>query len=140
MTSNERLRRRQYRLGIFVLILAIFSTAQAVYFTIQDQKQTDCVERNFSEFNRVSQLRSELVERESEAEKGWQLVFAESAEQLKDNPTGEIDPKEADRLQTELVHKLLVYKEEIDKIDQLRKDNPVPDYSTGLCDDGENVG
>jgi restriction endonuclease Mrr len=123
---------------VFVLLLAVFTTAQAVYFTIEDRKQRECFERQFAESAEVSQTRAALAERESGSERDWQLVLSESAKVVQDKKPSEINQKRVKELQDELVEELLDYKQEIQDIEAERKKNPVPDYAVGSCDDGDN--
>lgn len=131
MTTEERLRRRQFRLGVFVLLLAIFTTAQGGYFSLENTKQTDCFDTQLAKLNDVSQIRSELVARESGAEKEWQLLLADLAEVQSDPKNA--DPEEVKTIREELIVALLDYAAVIKEIEKERKENPIPEYEAGQC-------
>ena len=128
MTTPERLRRRQLIEGIIVLLLAIFTTLQAVYFTQQDREQRECLARTVQEITEVNQVRSSLNVRLDQAE---QKALLAAGELLGTNPG---DPDHASK-RAKLASDLDAYAEEAAAVEQARKDNPVPTYPEGRCDD-----
>ena len=147
MTTPERLKRRQIREGLVLILLAIFTVVQAVYFNLEDRQQSECVRDNFSEFARVTGFRadigmqdSELQRRETAVSKKIWLTFAEAAGVIKDDPSKPLPPDEQARLNGELVKNLLEYKETISEIEEEREQlqrerrrNPVPPFPVGEC-------
>lgn len=148
MTTPERLKRRQIREGFVLILLAIFTVVQAIYFNLEDRQQRDCVADKFSELTTSLERRSELVEtatdldaQESAAIRRIWMTYAEAAGLVKEDPTEELKPKDKARLQRELVANLLAYekisKQVAEDRRQLQRDqrqNPVPPFPVGSCD------
>jgi hypothetical protein len=133
MTMTKK-RSGQWLLGIFLVLMAVMTLGQAVYFNHEDQRQRLCFQEKFGELSVALDARSELTERETDQNKELWLIYAEAAGLLKDDPTAELPPEEQRKLQIELVEKLLEYREEITKIERERERNPLPPYPIGVCD------
>jgi len=134
MTTPERLKRRQLIEGAVLILLAVFTVLQGIYFNLEDRSQRACFEEKFTELSKVSKLRSELAERETAATSNVLRVYAKAAGLVKDDPTQELKPKDEARLQRELVAALLSYQDEITAIENSREKNPVPPYPIGVCE------
>lgn len=130
MTTPERLRRRQLIEGIIVLLLAIFTTLQALYFSQQDREQRDCLSETVKEITEVQRVRANLNERESEASK---LILLNAAALL--NPKQPFTTKEQEEAQGKLADAFTNYQKEVAAVKKLREENPTPTYPEGRCDD-----
>lgn len=129
MTTPERLRRRQYREGLVLLLLAIFTVAQAIYFNVQDARQGRCIADKVNEITAVQSARATLVDRDSELIR--QEAAATSHVIL---AVGRIHSSE----QFQAIE--MRYQEQVERIaaarDQVAKEraeNPVPDFPEGSC-------
>lgn len=133
MTTPDRLRHRQRVLGLVVLLLAVFTLAQATYLTVQDRDQNRCFQTRFTELSRVSKIRAGLAEQETAATAGVLDVYAQAAGIVKDKPGYKLDPADQERLKKLLVHRLLAYSETAARIQRERQQHPVPPYPIGTC-------
>lgn len=134
MTTPSRLRRRQRLLGVFVLLLALFTVTQATYLTVQDRDQNACFQRRFTELSEVSKIRAGLAEEETHATAGVLRVYARAAGIVQDKPGYQLNPRQQKFYQTLLVKRLLQYGRATKRIQQERQDHPVPPYPVGSCD------
>ena len=115
MTTPERLRRRQRIEGVLLVVIGLLMLLQSVLFNAQDQRQRECLEDNFTALSNALEVRSELVSRETEAAKRVNLAeLTASTDQ-------------------EVVEELELYKTEIEEIQRIREENPVPPYPSGEC-------
>lgn len=137
MTTPEHFRRRQRIEGVIVILLAIFTVIQAVAFSLEDSDQRTCVERKFSELSEALEARSGLAARESEATRRVWAVYGEYAGIVKGHPNQELTPEDRERLQRQFVDALLNYQAEVKAVQRERRENPVPPYPVGSCDDPE---
>jgi hypothetical protein len=148
VTTPERLRRRQRIEGTVVALLGLFTIYLGYTNERTDAAQTECISRNFADFNATLSLRSDLAEkesniarRESYVTKKVLLIFAKAAGVLRDDPTKELPPKQGAALQVALVERLLDYEEVIEQLreerQQIRSErekNPIPPFPEGRCD------
>lgn len=137
MTTPDRLRRRQRILGVVVLVLAIFTVTQATYLTVQDRAQNKCFQDRFTELSHVSAIRADLAEKETRATAGVLGVYARAAGIVKDKPGYKLSPAQQERLNGQLVKKLLEYGKKTAEVQQERREHPIPPYPVGTCDEGE---
>jgi hypothetical protein len=135
MTTPEALKRRQYREGVVLILLAIFTVIQASYFAVDDRQTRECIADKFAELSNALEVRSQLVTQETGITKKIWLTYAEAVGALKDDPTKELPPKKQEELRIELINNLLEYKTVIDHIEQERRENPLPPYPVGTCED-----
>lgn len=144
MTTPEKLRKRQLREGVVLIMLAIAVTLQAIYFNVQDtqqredvrrsqQKQQACLVEKFRDLSKALDVRANLTERESNASRRIWLIYSQAAGLVKDDPTKPLKPADQHRLQRDLVKALLNYQSEIEDIQKTRRENPVPPYPIGTC-------
>jgi len=124
MTSPEKLRRRQHILGIIVILLAIFSVLQALYFQRQRVETQNCIARNFAELSSALQARADLQERESSA---TEFMIVEFARYIRQRP-----PTEEERV-ARLLEIADLYERMVDDIQGDRQRNPIPPYPRGTC-------
>lgn len=126
MTTPERLRRRQRAEGAILILLAIFTVLQAIYFNEQDQRQRQCIHTEVANLSESLNARAELVRKESEASQRNWLVYAEAAGLIKDPAHPKLDKADQERLNKELVAALLNYKKVIAEVQKEREENPIP--------------
>lgn len=129
MTTPERLRRRQRREEILLIVLGILVGLTAIYFHGEDVKQRECIAENTAALNTVLTKRGELAEQES------------AANQAESSTTRKliIDAFASDSRQEAFA----AFKKaqdgwaEIDKdrkrIARQRDANPIPDFPEGTC-------
>lgn len=134
MTTPERQRRRQYIIGGMVMLLGLFTVAQAIANSRAENAQQACFEENFRELSRVLDVRASIAQRESALETKIWDIYGRAAGYLQDDPTKPLPPKAKERLQRELVAALIAYREGMKHIRQERRENPVPPYPLGNCD------
>lgn len=134
MTTPERLKRRQMIEGTVLVVMGIFMTVQSIYFSFEDKQQRQCFEEKINSLSSTSRTRGDLAERETAATKSVLDIYAKAAVIVQDDPTKPLPKKAQDRLNTELVEALLNYQDEIEKVQAERKENPVPPYPVGACD------
>jgi len=145
MTTPERLKRRQMIEGTVLILLAIFTVMQAVFFNVKadhsDQEsrlradeQRQCLAIKFRELSDTLKKRGALQVRESNAQRRIWAVYSHAAGLVKDDPTKPLKPADQHRLQRQLVAALLGYQEEIKAIQKSRRENPVPPYPLGTCE------
>lgn len=115
MTTPQRLRRRQYTLGIFVLLLSVFSVAEGIYFQIQDKHQRECLQVSFADLSTTLDARGDLVQRQ-----------ADSTERLITNVFNAKTPQQARAA-------FKAYTSEQQAIERGRKRNPIPPFPAGKC-------
>ena len=132
-STRDKLLRRQLLMGIALLLLAVFTASQAVYFSLEDRSTQRCINDKFHELSRALDVRSTLTERETEAASAIWDVYGEAAGLVKDDPTEPLAQEDQDRLNTKLVKTLLSYQEEIALIEEKRAKNPLPPYTIGTC-------
>lgn len=116
MTTPERLRRRQLIEGSALILLAIFTLLQAIYFNQQDASQRDCLASVVHDMAESQGIRADLNQRDSENKT---RVIRDVA-QAKD----EADLREAFRR----------FDEEQSRIDALGIEHPVPAFPDGRCE------
>ena len=133
MTTPERFRKRQLVEGLVLMLLAIFTVIQSVYFSVQNRDQQECFERKFTELNKSLIIRGKLGGKETHAERQIWMVYARAAGLIKDPEHPHLDPKDRQQLNSELVKALLNYKEVTTEIQQDRKEHPLPPYPLGAC-------
>jgi hypothetical protein len=162
MTTPERIRRRQHRLGYVIIAMGIAMIGQAYYFNDKDADNDACLIENFSQLTEALEVRSELATREAllnrrglaasgyesaAADQIWQ-TFGEAAGYLREDPTKPLPPKEAERLNRQLVRDLLHYvavaervaerrdrlQVQRDNLVERRDDNPIPPFPSGTCE------
>jgi hypothetical protein len=110
-----------------LILLAIFSTLQALYFTQQDHKQADCLASTVQQLVQVGAVRARLNERESNAEKRALLAAAGIL-----NGHNKTPPKR-ERARERVAQALRHYEEEVNAVERLRAKNPPPAYPKGRC-------
>lgn len=137
MTTPENFKRRQLMEGAVLILLAIFTVVQSVYFTQQAGNQQDCIQRKFSELSVALDARSSLSNQETNQNKQLWLIYAHAAGLLKSGHTDKLKPKDQKALQAQLVDQLLEYKRVITKIEREREKHPVPPYPEGACNTTE---
>lgn len=115
MTTPERLRRRQRRESAFIAVLAFALGVVVLVYRVQEGRDDRCFEAYLKSDSETSQLRSGLVERESQATRD---VLRGS---------GEVTTRE------EFEALLAAYDAELRAIDAERKDNPVEPFTTETC-------
>lgn len=133
MPNSLKYRRRQVYLGVFVLLLSVFSVAEGVYFRHQDKLQRQCIERSFADLSAALQVRADLIEQDSAMNnKAW-MVYADAAGVVRDDPTKPLPPKVLHHYQRRLVRTLLEYRRVERRIAQARDDNAIPPFPVGRC-------
>lgn len=115
MPDSLRYRHRLKYLGIFVLVLSVFSVAQLFYFRHQDVVQRRCINEAFAELNRALVVRSELVDRETT------------------NITRIISDAIAAKTDQDRHKAITRYVQETGRIQKARDDHPVPPFPEGKC-------
>lgn len=128
MTANQKQQQRQRRDGVLLLLLAVFTVTQALYFNQQDSEQRDCLAQQIGDITSVQKVRAQLNERESEASKSALLA----AGSLVTEKT--LAPKEYETRRLELAKALEAYTGEVAAVKQAREENPVKAYPQGRCD------
>ena len=135
MTSPENFRRRQRIEGLILILLAIFTVAQAIYFQVDNSKQQQCINGKFLQLSNSLDARGKLTTRESNATRRVFFVYSRAAGLVKDNPTKPLDKKTQHMFQRQLVRALMNYQKEIDAIQKERREHPLPPYTVGTCRD-----
>ena len=120
-------------LGILLVLLAIGTLVQAIYFAREDGEQQRCLSQNFQELSVALDKRAELSSRETEQNQALWGIYAEAAGLIKDDPTAELKPADQKQLQIDLVKQLLEYQRVIEDIREERRKNPLPPYPLGAC-------
>lgn len=117
MTTPERLKRRQMIEGSVLILLAIFTVCQAIYFNIQANDQRDCLRQNVAALNKSYSARANLVTRDSAVKTKviTTIASAKTSEQVRKA----LDTFIADQ----------------HEIDMARKSHPVPPFPPGSCSD-----
>jgi hypothetical protein len=133
MTTPESHRRGQVVLGVFILLLALFTVAQGVKSAQYERETQACIADKFRELSAALNARARLTERETSQNKALWLIYADAAGLVKEDPTEELKPKDRERLQRQLVAQLLEYKKVITEIEKERRENPLPPYPVGIC-------
>lgn len=162
MTEPTETKRKQPVVGAVLLAMGLAMVGQAVYFNRQDAEQSDCLVQSFSEFADNLTLRSTFTERDTLLKKRslqasfysdkasdriWR-TYGEAAGYLREDPTAEIPPEEALRLQKQLIDDIIHYgvvSERVaerrarlvkknEELQQQRAQNPVPEFPDGKCD------
>lgn len=116
MTTPERLRRRQLIEGTLLILIGLVMIWQIWYFNSQDREQRECVADKFQELTIALDKRGDLIERESYLNERVNLA--------------ELRAKSSD----EFVRMLKDYQTDIDLIREERRENPVPPFPIGVCD------
>lgn len=129
MTTPERLRRRQRREEILLILLGIAVGIVSVYFHGQDVKQRRCIAENTSQLNTVLSKRGELAEQESTANK------AESAatRKLIIDAFASESREEALAAFAKAQERWAAVDHDRDRIARQRDENPIPDFPEGIC-------
>lgn len=138
MTTPERLRRRQRIEGAVLVLLAIFTVLQSIYFNIEDRDQRECFERKFTASSMVSGLRADLASRETAATQNVLSVYADAVGARGGDVGKPLPPARLRELQVRMFEALMEFEQETDQIQRERRDNPIPPYPVGTCDkDGQ---
>lgn len=116
MTTPERLRRRQYIEGVFLVILGVFTVTMSLYFQNEDNRQRACLASTVSELTSTLEARADISGREFDA------IRAVITEALS---------AESDR---ELLAAKVRYFEAVDAVDRQRRQNPIPPFPEGTCE------
>lgn len=116
MTTPERLRRRQRRESAFIAILAFALVAVVLVYRAREAADDRCFDAFLRNQSETSQIRSELVERESEA-------ISDAI-----HGAGSVTTRE------EFQALIDTYDERRAAIEQERKDHPVVPFTRETCD------
>ena len=116
MTTPERLRARQRRETILVVVAILLSCGTTVVSTQRDNDREKCVARAFQDLSQVLSTRGALAERDSQNVNHVLTVAANATE--------------SEELRTALDD----YKRERAAINQAREDSPIPKFPTGKCE------
>lgn len=128
-TSKQSSRRLVAQGLVLVLVVGLLSG----WVAVQLGRQQGCFERELSQLSHTVDSRSSLSERESAQSRALWGVYADAAGLVTDPHHPDISPEDQARLNAKLVHRLLVYKREIDEIQRERRDQPVQSYEPGSC-------
>lgn len=115
MTTPERLRRRQRFESLFIALLAGALVIVFIYFRGQDDAQERCFNNYFETQARVSQIRGDIVERESNATR--RVIASALTAQTKGD----------------LIKAREAYFRALKAIDHARETHPVPQFPEGVC-------
>jgi hypothetical protein len=115
MTTPERFRRRQRIEGTILLVLGVFTILIAFYFNNEDARQRDCLTRNIHELSDAVQQRGDLAARDSRTTTRVVLDVARATRQ-------EQVRRSLDR-----------YIAAQARIQQARRENPLPPFPKGAC-------
>jgi hypothetical protein len=115
MTSPQRLRRRQYALGVVVLLLSVFSVAEGIYFRVQDKHQRACLQNSFGALSEALTVRGDLVQRDT------------------DNTTRIITKVFNAKTPEEARAAFAEYEQEAQAIEKARGESPIPPFPEGKC-------
>lgn len=116
MTTPERLKRRQRIEGVALILLGVVTIAWAVQSDSRDDSQDACVQSFIQDQADTQQIRSGLVEQESEATR---KVISSA---LSAGSRAEIEEARTE------------YSRSLQEIDQVRRENPVAELDPDLCD------
>lgn len=116
MTTPERIRRRQMRIGAGVLLLGLATIGEGVYFHRQDQEQKACFADKFSAFSSTMQTRGNLSTQE------FRLI-----RHTIDNAFSATSVEEFRRVKSR-------YFRAGARIDRRREANPILTFPEGTCD------
>lgn len=116
MTTPERLRRRQLIEGTALLVLGVFTVLISIYFRAEDAQQRECLAEQFSELTIVLERRGDLIDRSSQATTGVVLAVARA--------------KNSDQVRDALDSFIA----EQARLQQARRESPVPPFPKGACD------
>jgi len=130
MTTPEKLRRRQLKIGLVLILLAIFTVAQGIYFNVRQADQQKCLRENFVALSHALHVRATLSTRESLANRSVLTAFSRAAAHASSTQT----PQEQAKDRKELIDVLVNYQTEVSRIQEIRKNNPVPPYPAGTCE------
>lgn len=130
MTTPERLRRRQFELGIGFIILGLMVGLASIYFHQRDVESRQCMAQNFSDLSRALSVRGDLSAQESAANKSEsaatrQLIIDAFA--AKDRQEAFAAFSKAKKRWAEVDHQRA-------QIARERAANPIPDFPEGTCD------
>lgn len=115
MTTPERLRRRQRRESIGIAILAVALTFGAFWFDEQDDMQRQCFYNFLEEDSQTTAVRSQLVSDESEATRRVILSVLSAS------------------TREEIIAERERYRATLERIDRMRKANPVEPFDPEDC-------
>ena len=118
MTTPERLRRRQLIESALLIVVGIAMLLQSAYFAGKDKSQQECLERNFIALSDALSARSDLAGRDS------------SSTQRVISTVAQVETNE------QLREAFDVYMREQERIEQIRRENPLPPYPPGTCGEG----
>lgn len=119
MTTPERLRRRQIRESIGIVLLAIGLVGAFLYFQGQADAQKRCLTNYISSNSETSAIRSDQVARESKATRRF-LLNATDPERVK--------------TREQFLEERGIYARTLRSIDAARAANPVRPFPKGVCD------
>jgi hypothetical protein len=114
MTTPERLRRRQRREGVAVIVIGVLLIFQGWYFQNEDQDQRDCTREQIQQLVETLEKRGGLAQRESDNTASVLLTASEAT-------NGD-----------EVAEALQEYRVESAKIKAARAANPI-EFPTGEC-------
>jgi hypothetical protein len=147
MTTEGRLRTRQYKLGMFVMVLAIFTAGGTLYSNVKSNhledeasRQRVCLAQSFTELTAALQTRTEnsiKINKFKDRDKSLlQAQFDALIELLvtaTQNP--EVDLKQRFLDETaDFKKRRARVREQIDALEEAQKNSPVPPYPEGKCD------
>lgn len=129
MTTPERLRRRQRREEILLILLGIAIGIASIYFHSQDVKQRRCIASNTSELNSILTKRGELSEQEAAVNKAEstatrRLIIEVFASETREESFAAFQRAQRKWAQVDLDRERLV---------RQRAQNPIPDFPEGTC-------
>lgn len=127
--SKQSSRRQALQFVVIILIIAMLG----VYFNVQMKRQQECFEGKLAEATDTSSQRATLNEQESAQNRALWDIYAEAAGLIKDPANPELDQKDQERLNAELVAQLLEYQRVVGGIEKKREKLPVEPYEAGSC-------
>lgn len=130
MTTPERLRRRQRREEILLIVLGILVGLTAIYFHGQDVKQRECIAENAATLNTVLTKRGELADQESRANRAEsaatrQLIIDAFASETRQEAFAAFRRAQEGWAEVD---------KDRQRIARQREANPIPDFPEGICD------
>lgn len=129
MTTNAQEKRRTRVVGAVLALLGLATIGQAIYAREQDAAQKACFEGQLSQFSSVLNQRADLAGRESAATRGVIESFVAAARIPDDAPR-----KEQEASRDAIIDSLENYDTELTAVAAFRKENPLPEFPPGTCD------
>jgi len=155
MPNSERTLRRLRRLGVIVFVLGVFTVGSAVYFQYRQNHTDACVESKidavastFAARGKASDADAALDRRESSARsaesRATRRVLLSLNKALRED---EVDPAAVAELKKRLAaydvvasdvkDELASVRVERREVRQDRRDNPVPEFPPGSCEEAD---